>query len=109
MAWTLLALTIVLEVAGTTFMKLSNGLTQLWPSIGVFVCYAAALAGLTLALKSIELSIAYAIWSGAGTALTAAIGILWFKEPATALKILSLALVVAGVVGLQLASGAKAG
>lgn len=104
MAWALLALTIVFEVAGTTFMKLSNGLTQLWPSVGVFVCYAAALGGLTLALKSIELSVAYAIWSGAGTALTAAIGILWFKEPATALKLASLGLVVAGIVGLQLSA-----
>lgn len=105
MAWGLLALTIMLEVAGTTLMKLSNGLTQLWPSIGVFVCYGAALAGLALALKSIELSVAYAIWSGAGTALTAAIGILWFKEPATALKLVSLLLVIAGVIGLQLGSG----
>lgn len=105
MAWALLALTIVFEVAGTTLMKLSNGLTQPWPSAGVFVCYAAALVGLTLVLKSIELSIAYAIWSGAGTALTAAIGILWFKEPASALKLVSLGLVVAGVVGLQLAAG----
>jgi small multidrug resistance pump len=107
MAWALLALTILFEVAGTTLMKLSHGLTELWPSFGVFICYAAALAGLTLVLKSIELSIAYAIWSGAGTALTAAIGIIWFREPATALKIVSLALVVAGVVGLQLASGTK--
>lgn len=105
MAWALLALTIMFEVAGTTLMKLSNGLTQVWPSVGVFVCYAAALAGLTLALKNIELSIAYAIWSGAGTALTAAIGILWFNEPATALKLASLCLVIAGVVGLQLSTG----
>jgi len=104
MAWALLALTILLEVTGTTLMKLSNGLTQLWPSVGVLLCYALAAAGMALVLRSIELSIAYAVWSGTGTALTAAMGMLWFKEPATALKLLSLALVIAGVIGLQLSS-----
>ena len=109
MAWLILALTIAFEVLGTTLMKLSQGFTVLWPSIGVFVCYGIAIAGLNLALKHIELSIAYAIWSGAGTAATAVIGIMVFREPATALKLASLALVIAGVVGLQLASRSPAG
>jgi small multidrug resistance pump len=109
MAWLLLTATILFEVLGTTLMKLSQGLTVLWPSIGVFVCYALAIAGLALALKSLELSIAYAIWSGAGTALTAVIGIFVFREPATALKIVSLMLVIAGVVGLQFASRGSSG
>lgn len=104
MAWLLLAMTIVFEVLGTTMMKLSNGFTHLWPSIGVFLCYAVSLAGITLVLKHMELSIAYAIWSGAGTALTAMIGIYMFREPATGLKLASLFLVIAGVVGLQLAA-----
>lgn len=105
MAWLLLGLTIVLEVAGTTLMKLSAGFSQLWPSIGVFACYAGALAGIVLVLKEVELSIAYAIWSGAGTALTTAVGIAWFKEPASFLKVLSVGLVLIGIVGLHLASG----
>lgn len=104
-AWLLLLLTILLEVAGSTMMKLANGFSEFWPSVGVFVCYSAAIAGLTVTLKYIELSIAYAIWSGAGTALIAAIGIWFFREPVTAMKIASLILVIAGVVGLQLSSG----
>ena len=68
-AWLILAVTILLEVVGSTMMKLSNGFSVFWPSVGVFVCYSAALAGLTITLKYIELSIAYAIWAGAGTAL----------------------------------------
>ena len=109
MGWLLLALTILLEVAGSTMMKLADGFTNFWPSLGVFVCYSGALVGLTLVLKYIELSIAYAIWAGLGTALIAVIGIVWFRESAGALKIVSLALVIVGVVGLQLSSGAKAG
>lgn len=104
MAWLLLAVTIGFEVAGATMMKLSYGLTQLGPSIAVFVFYGLALAGLALVLKHIELSIAYAIWSGAGTALTALIGIWVFGESMTPLKLASLALVIIGVVGLQLSA-----
>lgn len=109
MAWLLLLTTIILEVTGTTMMKLSNGLTCIWPTLAMFVCYAGALAGITLVLKEMELSIAYAIWSGAGTALTAAIGIAWFNEPSTLLKAASLGLIILGIVGLQLAMGTKTG
>ena len=104
LAWFYLALTILFEVAGSMMMKLSNGFTVLVPSVLVFVFYSIALAGLTLVLRTIDLSIAYAIWSGAGTALIAVIGIFYFHEPVTALKIVSLALVIAGVVGLQLSA-----
>lgn len=104
MAWLMLAATILLEVAGTTLLKLSRGFTEPLPAAGAFLCYLAALAGLNLTLRHIELSIAYAIWSGAGTALVAMIGILWFKESVTLLKAVSLVLIVAGVIGLQLAS-----
>ncbi|MFZ4806710.1 MAG: DMT family transporter [Hyphomicrobiaceae bacterium] len=103
MGWIWLIATIALEVVGSVMMKLSNSFTVLWPSVAVFVCYGAAVAGLTMVLKTIELSVAYAIWAGAGTALTAAIGIWWFGESATALKLASIALIIAGVVGLQLA------
>lgn len=108
-AWLILALTILLEVAGSTMMKLANGFSAFWPSVGVFVCYSGALVGLTLVLRTIDLSIAYAIWAGTGTALIAAIGIIWFREPASALKLVSLVLVIIGVVGLQLSSGARPG
>jgi len=91
-----------MEVIGTTNMKLSQGFTKTLPSILMFVFYGFSFAFLTLALKKIDLSLTYAIWSGVGTALIAAIGVLYFKEPVTAIKIVSIGLIVIGVVGLAL-------
>lgn len=106
MPWIFLSVAILFEVAGTTSMKLSRGFAEVWPSIGVFVFYLGAAAAIILALRRLELSIAYAIWSGVGTALTVMIGIAYFREPLTALKLASIALVVIGVAGLSLASKA---
>lgn len=108
MAWLILAVTILFEVTGSTMMKLANGFTVFWPSVAVFVCYGLSLAGLTYVLKYIDLSIAYAIWCGVGVALIALIGMVYFKEPATAQRLVSLGLIIIGVVGLQLASGQTA-
>ena len=83
-------------------MKLSEGFSKLIPSVLIFVFYAISFSIFTLALKRIHVSIAYAIWSGLGTALITVIGILWFKEPASALKLISLVVVIAGVLGLHL-------
>ncbi len=105
MSWLYLALAILLEVAGTTSMKLSEGFTRLVPTVLLVVFYALSFSLMTLALKRIDVSIAYAIWSGVGTALIAGIGIIWFREPATVVKMVSLGLIIAGVVGLNL-SGA---
>jgi small multidrug resistance pump len=105
MTWIYLALAILLEVAGTTCMKLSDGFTKMVPSILLFVFYTLSFGMLTLALKRIDVSIAYAVWSGVGTALIATIGVLWFREPMTALKLISLALIIIGVVGLNLGGG----
>ncbi len=102
MSWIYLVLAIIMEVIGTTNMKLSEGFTKLMPSILMFVFYGFSFAFITLALKKIDVSIAYALWSGVGTALIATIGFLYFKEPATAIKIGSIALIVIGVVGLML-------
>ncbi len=104
--WFFLAGAIALEVAGTTSMKLSEGFTKLVPSVLLFVFYAASFVALTFALKKIEVSVAYAVWSGVGTALIAAIGILYFREAATVLKFISILLIILGVVGLNL-GGAK--
>ncbi len=107
MNWLFLALAIALEICGTTSMKLSEGFTKLLPSIMIFVFYGLSFAALTVTLKSIDVSVAYAVWSGAGTALIAAIGILWFKEPAGVLKLVSIAVIVIGVVGLNLGGGGE--
>jgi len=104
--WLFLAGAIVFEVAGTVSMKLSEGFTKLIPSILVAVFYLISLAALTFALKKIDVSLAYAIWAGVGTALIAIVGVVYFKEPATMVKVISIALIIAGVVGLNL-SGAK--
>jgi small multidrug resistance pump len=93
---------IILEVAGTTSMKLSNGFTQLMPSIFIFVFYFFSFGFLTLSLKRLEVSTAYAVWSGLGTLLIAFIGMIFFKEPMTMIKAFSLALIILGVVGLRL-------
>lgn len=100
--WGLLLLAIVLEVMGTTSMKLSAGFSKLIPSVLIFVFYALAFVALTFALKHLEMGIAYAIWAGLGTALIAVIGIVWFHEPMTWLKLVSILLIIAGVVGLNL-------
>lgn len=102
MGWVYLVLAIVLEVAGTTSMKLSEGFTRFYPSVAIFVLYGLAFASLTLALKSFDVSVAYAVWAGLGVALISLVGILYFGEPLTILKLGSLALIVAGVVGLNL-------
>jgi len=98
----LLLLAIAFEVFGTTCMKLSQGFSKLLPLILIFVFYALSFFFLTLALKGIDVSISYAIWAGLGTAFITVIGIFWFKEPVNALKMVSLIVVVAGVIGLNL-------
>jgi small multidrug resistance pump len=106
-AWGVLAIAIVLEVAGTTSMRLSEGFTRLTPSILIFVFYAASFALNTLVIRVLGLSVVYAVWSGVGTVLTALIGFLYFKEPATTLKMISIGLIVIGVFGLHAASRAS--
>ncbi len=103
-AWGLLWIAIVFEVAGTTCMKLAHGFTQTTPSILMFACYAVAFTCNTFATKTLDISITYAVWSGVGTVATAAIGILYFREPGTALKLVCISLIVIGVFGLHTAS-----
>ena len=97
-----LILTILFEVTGTTALKLSQGFSRLAPSLVVVVSYCLSFYLLSLTLKKMEVGVVYAIWSAVGTALIATIGILWFKEPISVLKIGSLALIILGVVGLNL-------
>ncbi|NMG19154.1 SMR family transporter [Brasilonema bromeliae] len=102
LGWIYMILAILLEVAGTTCMKFSEGFTKVWPSIFIFVFYALCFSILTLALKTIEISLAYAIWSGLGTVLIVSIGILWFQESVNIVKILSIVLILIGVIGLHI-------
>lgn len=107
MSWFYLVLAILTEVSGTICMKLSQGLSKLLPSVFIFIFYGLSLCGLTLALKKLDISTAYAIWAGLGTALITVVGVTWFKEPVTILKLVCLGLIVAGVVGLNLGGGVR--
>jgi small multidrug resistance pump len=105
MSWLYLVLAIVLQVSGTTSMKLSQGFTKTLPSVVMFILYGLSLSALTLALKHIDVSVAYAVWSGLGTALVAAIGVVWWREPVDALRVISLMLIIIGVIGLHMSGG----
>ena len=102
MYWFYLAMAIVLEVMGTTCMKLSEGFKRLIPSVLVFVLYMVSFSFMILALKKMELGVVYAIWAVLGTAMIALIGIVWFQESVSLLKIASILFIVLGVVGLRL-------
>lgn len=97
-----LMLAILLEVAGTTSMKMAQGFTHLIPSVMIFVFYSLSFVCLTLSLKRLRITVAYAIWSGVGTALIVLIGVFYFHEPITALQMGALGFIIAGVVGLNL-------
>lgn len=103
--WWLLAGAILLEVTGTTCLKLSQGFTRPLPAAFVILFYVGAFAFLARAMKSLEMGIAYAVWAGAGTALTATIGILLMGEGFHWQKILGIACIIVGVAALQSARG----
>lgn len=101
-AWLLLAASVAVEVAGTIALRYADGLTRLVPSLVVGACYAAAIWLMSIAVRQLEVGLAYAVWAGSGTALTAAIGMLWFGESTTLLRIGGMAMIVVGVVMLNL-------
>ena len=104
MNWIYLFSAIVLEVAGTLSLKLSDGLVRRGPVLLMILTYGLSFFAFSHALKHMEVGTAYAIFSALGTALMASVGILWFNEPATVLRLVSLVLIVLGVVGLNLNS-----
>lgn len=105
MATLSLVLAIIFEAGWAISMKASNGLSKPGPAVVMLLCFLLSAVFLALATKKYEVGVAYAIWVGCGAAIIAAVGILYFKEPAGALKLVSLGLVLAGVVGLKLSAG----
>jgi small multidrug resistance pump len=103
--WSALAGAIALEIAGTVSMKLSQGFTRTLPSVLLFVFYAASFALMTVAVKRIDMSVSYAIWSAVGTAAITLIGVFWFRDSLTPIQIGSLVLIIIGVLGLRLGAG----
>jgi len=102
MPYLLLALAISSEICATVSMKYCEGFTRLLPSIVVVLGYAFSFLMLSQALRHIPVSTAYAIWSGAGTAVVASIGFVFLGEGLNALKLAGLVLIIAGVVALNL-------
>lgn len=96
--WLFLSVAIVSEVIGTSALKASAGFTRLWPSLIVVTGYALAFYFLSLTLKAIPVGVAYAVWAGAGIALIALIGWLFFGQALDAPAIIGMGLIVAGVV-----------
>ena len=99
----LLTIAILAEVAGTVALKYTNGFTNLGPSALVVAGYGLSFWMLALVLRDLPIGLTYAVWAAVGTALIAAIGIFAFGEPATTMKLLSLGLIIAGTIGLNLA------
>lgn len=105
MSWFYLIVAVLFEIVGTSAMKMSDGMTRLWPVVVVVLCYVAAFSLLAQALRTIEVGIAYAIWSATGTAAIAAIGVLVFGESLSVMKIAGIGLIIAGVVSLHMSGG----
>lgn len=105
MAWLLLAVTVVLEVVATTLLKMSGGpMGKPLVFAGAMASYGVCFWALSLAFKSIPFTIAYAIWAGVGMALIVLVGVVWFKEPMTVMKLVFLGMIGIGTVGLKLIS-----
>jgi small multidrug resistance pump len=102
MHWAILILSIVFEISGTVFLKISDGMTRLWPAAGVVACYVLSFWLFAIAVRRIELAVGYAIWSAFGTAGIALISVGYFAESMTWIKVTSLVLIVVGVAGLNI-------
>jgi quaternary ammonium compound-resistance protein SugE len=102
MAWVVLFLAGLLEIVWAVGLKYTEGLTRLWPSVATGVAVIGSMGLLAVAVRTLPLGSAYAIWTGIGTVGTAVLGILLFGEPATVIRLVCITLIVAGIVGLKL-------
>jgi quaternary ammonium compound-resistance protein SugE len=106
MAWVILLVAGLCEVGWAIGLKYTEGFTRLWPSVGTVLAMVVSVGLLGIAVKTLPVGTAYAVWVGVGAVGTALLGIVLFAEPATAARVASLALIVAGIIGLKLASPA---
>ncbi len=104
MAYIYLTIAIIAEVIGTASLKASEGFTRLMPSIATVLGFGIAFFSLSLVLKTIPVGIAYAIWAGAGIVLVTAIGYVWFRQALDWPAVAGIALIVAGVVVINVFS-----
>ena len=104
MPWIILVLAGLFEVGWAICLKYTDGFSKLWPTVGTVAAMAISLGLLGIAMKSLPVGTAYAIWVGVGAVGTVILGIVLFQEPLNALRVISVALIVAGLVGLKLAT-----
>ncbi len=100
--WLYLTLSIILETVGTTALKISGGFSSLLPTICTIVCYVLCFFFLGHALKTLDMSLVYAIWGAVGIFLISLIGMFYFHEPMNAIKVISILLIILGTIGLRM-------
>lgn len=105
MAWILLLIAGLLEVGWAIGLKYTEGFTRLWPSVFTLAAMGLSVLLLATAMKTLPVGTSYAVWVGVGAVGTAILGMVLFAEPATAGRLVSLGLIVAGIVGLKLTNG----
>ena len=101
MAWLILVVAGIFEIGWAVGLKYTEGFSRLWPTVGTAISLIASMALLGLSLKSLPLGTAYAVWTGIGTVGTAILGIVLFREPATTMRLVCIALIVTGIIGLK--------
>lgn len=104
MPWFVLVLAGLFEIGWAIGLKYTDGFTKLWPTVGTVASMVVSLGLLGVAMKSLPVGTAYAVWVGVGAVGTAILGIVLLGEPANAGRMVSLGLIVAGIIGLKLAS-----
>lgn len=104
MAWVILVIAGLFEVGWAIGLKYTEGFTRLWPTLGTVAAMIVSLWLLGVAMKSIPVGTAYSVWVGVGVVGTVALGVLLFGEPANAVRLISVILIVGGIVGLKLAA-----
>jgi multidrug transporter EmrE-like cation transporter len=104
-----LGLAIIFEAGWAIAMKLSQGFTRPGPTLATIIMYLLSVVFLAQATKRLDVGVAYAMWAGAGAAIIACAGMAYFKEPITVAKVVSLGLIIAGIVGLQLSGSGHTG
>ncbi|UEM22647.1 quaternary ammonium compound efflux SMR transporter SugE [Skermanella mucosa] len=102
MAWVILFVAGLLETGWAIGLKYTEGFSRLWPSVWTIAAMAASMVLLAYALKTLPIGTAYAVWTGIGAFGTAVLGIVLFGEPATAGRLASIGLIIAGIIGLKL-------
>jgi quaternary ammonium compound-resistance protein SugE len=102
MAWLIVIIAGIFEIGFAVLLKESHGITRIWPTIGFAACALISFGLLSVGIKQLEVGPAYAVWTGIGAAGTAIVGILALHESASLLKLASIALILVGVIGLNL-------